>query len=398
MQGLGYYIPAIIGIAIFAFKLPDLIRAWHDPLLRAVEGLLLVASAVWVFAAPPTISTVNRLTGIPNFSAPLVYCILTAFCASCLILIITWRGEDPEKTRRATRWVFSVYSVVIVTLLVLFALADAPVERLRDLDTYYANTPYMREMIVLYLLAHTAAVVVTTVMCWRWSKRVQGWLRTGLVLIVIGYFGNVGYDAAKFGAVFARWTGRDWDWLSTDAAPPLAFVSARFIGAGFFLPLIGQRFQARWSDERTYRRLGPLLRELRSASASRPAPEMVAPWAPAELRLTYREADIHDHILLLNPYFDHALREKAALAARLHRLPADQVWAIGTAAMLVGAVRARIADPDGTVVGAAEAYSLESIEKPEDLVRVSRALRHPLVFAVQHQRPGRRTATDASHG
>ncbi|MEU5399906.1 MAB_1171c family putative transporter [Streptomyces sp. NPDC005963] len=393
MHGLGFYIPAVVGIAIFAFKLPDLLRARHDPLLRAVEALLLVASAVWAFAAPPTIAAVNRLTGIPNFSAPLVYCTLTAFCASCLILLITWRGEDPERTRRATRWVFGVYSTVIVVLLVLFALADAPVERLRDLDTYYATTPFMREMIVLYLLAHTAAVVITTVMCWRWSKRVQGWLRAGLVLIVIGYFGNIGYDVAKFGAVAARWSGRDRDWLSTDLAPPLAFVSALFIGAGFLLPLIGQRLQARWRDEHTYRRLGPLLRELRTATPERDAPEMVPAWARAELRLTYREAGIHDHILLLNPYFDRAVREQTARAARLQRLSGDQVWAIGTAAMLVDAVGARIADPEGRVLGAAEAYGPESIERLDDLVRVSHALRHPLVSAVRRTRPHRRTPT-----
>ncbi len=43
------------------------------------------------------------------------------------------------------RGVVSVYAGVIVALWVLFALADVPVERLRDLDTYYANTPFMRE-------------------------------------------------------------------------------------------------------------------------------------------------------------------------------------------------------------------------------------------------------------
>ncbi len=40
---------------------------------------------------------------------------------------------------------------MIVALWVLFLPADAPAERLRDLDTYYATTPFMREEILLYL-------------------------------------------------------------------------------------------------------------------------------------------------------------------------------------------------------------------------------------------------------
>ncbi len=74
----------------------------------------------------------------------------------------------PETTRSATRWVVAVYSGVIVALWVLFALADAHVERIRDLDTYYANTPFMREEIVLYLLAHTVACLITSKLIWNW--------------------------------------------------------------------------------------------------------------------------------------------------------------------------------------------------------------------------------------
>ena len=132
-----WWIPAGVLAAALAIKLPSIIRLWKDPMLRAVGGLLLLACAVFVFVAPSTIARVNRLTGVANFSGPWVYSLLTAFCAFCLLLIISWRNglsDRSDRTRRAMRGVVAVYSSVIVAMWVLFALADVPVERLRDLD------------------------------------------------------------------------------------------------------------------------------------------------------------------------------------------------------------------------------------------------------------------------
>lgn len=141
MNGQDYYIPAAAMATALAFKLPALRNNWRDPLLRSVCALLTLAGAVFTFAAPPTIEAVNHWTGVPNFSAPLVYCLITAFSAACLVLIVNWRGGPPEQTRRVSRrWILG-YSAVIAALTLLFIVGDAPVERLRDFDTYYANTP-----------------------------------------------------------------------------------------------------------------------------------------------------------------------------------------------------------------------------------------------------------------
>ena len=144
-----------MGVAL-VFKLPALLRG-----TGAIRCCVRSApcsrwpALVFFFAAPPTIGEVNDVIGITNFSAPLVYCLLTAFSAACLVLIVNWRGGPPEETRRVSRrWVIG-YSVVIVALVVLFVLGDTPVERLVDFDTYYANEPFVREMIVLYLVALT---------------------------------------------------------------------------------------------------------------------------------------------------------------------------------------------------------------------------------------------------
>ncbi|MCF6522407.1 MAB_1171c family putative transporter [Streptomyces sp. JJ36] len=380
MEGLDFYIPAAVGGAAFLFRLPALVRRRHDPLLRSVGGLLLVASAVFVFAAPPTIAWVNRVTGVPNISAPLVYCLLTGFCASCLVLIINWRGGDAASRRRATRWCTGVYAAVIVALAVLFALADAPEERLRDLDTYYATTPFMREMIVLYLVAHTAAVLVTTVLCCRWSRQIHGWLRSGILLLTAGYLLNLGYDGAKFAAVAARWAGRDWDWLSTGLAPRLASLSAVLIGIGFVLPLAGQRASQRRRARVAYRRLGPLWREVRHAVPGS-TPVRMSRWSPPQLLLTQRTSAIHDGMLLLAPYFDTAVRDRAHAAALRHGARAEEAAAIADAALTVAALRARSRAPDE----AARAGPVPARESPFDLVRMSEALSHPVVADVRRR-------------
>ncbi|MET7442042.1 hypothetical protein [Streptomyces sp. NPDC005568] len=226
---ISFWIPLAVLAVALAIRLPGIIKLWQDPLLRAVGGLLLLACAVFVFAAPDTIAWTNRVTGVPNISAPVVYTLLTAFCGSCLLLVIAWRNglsEHSPRTRRATRWVLALYTGVIVALWALFALADVPDERVRDLDTYYARTAFMREEILLYLLAHTAACLVTSRVIWNWIRTggLGPWLRGGLRFMGVGYAMNLLYDGAKLSAVLARWTGHDLDWLSTDLAPPVACV------------------------------------------------------------------------------------------------------------------------------------------------------------------------------
>ncbi|MGW1025955.1 MAB_1171c family putative transporter [Streptomyces sp. NPDC002577] len=390
MDGSDYYIPAVaLGVAL-ASKAPALVRAWRDPLLRSVCALLALGAAVFFFAAPPTIATVNRITGITNVSGPLVYCLLSAFSASCLVLMVNWRGGPPEVTRRVSRRWIAGYGVVIVVLAVLFVLGDAPVERLRDLDTYYANTPYMREMIVLYLAALTVAGVTMSVLCWRWSLKVHGWLRAGLLVIVFGYLFNLAYLVAKFAAVFARWAGHDWDDLSTYAAPLLASVGAEISAIGFCLPLVCQRLANSWSTWDTYRRLGPLWRELRPAMPQHDARALRLTWWPSvELLVTQRESDIHDGMLSLYPYFDADMRASAYAAAVARGSEPEQAHAVADAAMVTAALRARAADPDGRVISSAKATASASAsvrvsgraEGPRDLVRMSIALRQSPVVA-----------------
>ncbi|GKQ40359.1 DUF6545 domain-containing protein [Streptomyces sp. A012304] len=367
-----WWIPAGILAAALAIKLPSIVRLWTDPLLRAVGGLLLLACAVFVFVAPATIAWVNRVTGVPNISAPWVYSLLTAFCASCLLLIITWRhglSDRSARTRSAMRWVIGVYACVIVALWVLFALAEVPVERLRDIDTYYANTPYMRELILLYLLAHTTAALVTNGLVWNWVRTdgLDAWLRWGLKFLGAGYALQLVFDAAKLTAVGARWADRDLDWLSTAVAPPLACLSAVLIAVGFILPHAGQYLHDRWRIRLAHHELRPLYLLLRTGQGG--GLSFVLRTTP-ELRLIRRETFIRDALLSLTRFLDQDLRERAHDAAVALGLPPERAKHLAAAVTVLDAVDARNLaqerDGDGTC---------DTTDLLRDIVAVSRALR-----------------------
>ncbi|MPY63562.1 MAB_1171c family putative transporter [Streptomyces spongiae] len=373
---ISFWIPTAVLTAALVIKLPSIVKLWRDPLLRAVGGLLLLACAVFVFATPTTITRVNRITGVPNFSAPWVYSLITAFCASCLVLIIAWRGGLSDRSaspRRAMRWVVGVYSGVIVTLWVLFALADVPVERVHDLDTYYSTTPFMREEIVLYLVAHTIAVLITYRLVRNWIRTdgLDAWLRWGLRFLGVGYALNLVYDAAKLTAVGARWTDHDLDWMSTDLAPPVAALSAILVAVGFILPHTGQYLHGRWRVRLGHWRLRPLYVLLRTVSGSGVAFTLRA---TPELRLTRRETFIRDVLLQLTRHFDEGLLRRSYEAAVALGHEPRRASALAAAVTIQDALatRKRAVRPAGGDVPA----SPDTTDLLREIEAVSRILRH----------------------
>ncbi|MEU6669572.1 MAB_1171c family putative transporter [Streptomyces sp. NPDC046727] len=372
---ISFWIPTAVLTAALVIKLPSIIRWWRDPLLRAVGGLLLLACAVFVFCTPSTIARVNRLTGVPNISAPWCYALITAFSGSCLLLVITWRNGPSDRsaaTRRAMRRVISAYSGVIVALWVLFLLAGPHEERLRDLDTYYATTPFLREEILLYVVAHGVACLITSRLIRDWvrTEGLDAWLRRGLKLLGAGYALNLVFDAVKLTAVVARWCGRDLDWLSTHLAPPVAALSAILIAAGFILPHAGQYLHDRRRVRLAHRELRPLYRLLRGANGEGVP---FALRATPELRLTRRETFIRDGLLPLARHIDPGLGTRSYDAALGLGHPPERARALAAAVSILDAIENR--------AGTAEPASLAGPPDITSLLReigaVSRALRRP---------------------
>ncbi|NGO47217.1 MAB_1171c family putative transporter [Streptomyces ureilyticus] len=331
MDGLIYYIAAAVLWAGFAAQLPGLWHHRRDPLKRALCAVIFLAGGCFALGAPSTIAAINRLTGVPNAAAPVTYAALNAFSAFSLVLIVHWRGGDPDRIRRLSRGWLATYTVVIAVQLVLFAAGDAPFERRTTFDTYYATTPYIREMIALYLVAHMAAAFTTTILCWRWTRHITGWTRTALTLLALGWLCTSTYGVAKLVAVAARWTGHDWAALSTRLAPLLVAIGSALIAAGYIVPLLGPRLDSALA----LLRLGPLYRLLVGESGKRY--QVALSWrslGDVELQLTQRTTAIHDGLKRLSAHFDPQVRARAYDMAIAGSHSPAEAEAMGAAAMV----------------------------------------------------------------
>jgi hypothetical protein len=309
-----YAVPtSLLAIAVL-LKLPTLVRAWHDPNVKATALLLSFATAVHIVILPANIERLNQLTGVPNIASPWAYSFLTGFCATALTMIMRWREEPSPQRQRRMRRIYWIYAGVVVLLWGTFLLARVPEPRIYDLDTYYASTPWMCEHILLYLSAHMVTSLVATYMLVKWSPEVENrWLKSGVVFLQLGFTSGLLFDVAKLIAISARWSGHDWDGFSTYIAPPFALLSGILVAMGFIVPQAGP-LQQKWiRDRREYWRLRSLWRALRDVTPSA-APARFGLWVPLDLRLVQRQQRIHDALRVLAPYFDRDLYQKACRA------------------------------------------------------------------------------------
>ncbi|MEU8776890.1 MAB_1171c family putative transporter [Streptomyces sp. NPDC048606] len=401
-DGVNYYVPAsVLGLALLV-KLPTLLRGWRDPTVRAVNALLALPCAAFLLAAPPTITAVNRITGVSNLSALLVHCVMTAYACASLILLDLWRADagDPARTRRRVRRWKVGCGVVIAALVGLFSQGDVPVERPWDFDTYYATTPFIGEMVVLYLCAYVMAGVATTALCWNWmldigrkAAAIPGprtaadqSLRVGLLVLVLGAMGNVIFGLFKLTSIVARWTGRNWDALN-EGLPQFISASGMMIGVGLLVPAYGPGLIDRvWRPLRALTALRPLWRLVRGSGLNSGRRMFLPPsWgAGPEQVLLYRMTTIHDWMLELGGHCSDAVRERAHRESRARGAGECEAVAAGLAAMFAAAVEARGREaPSSAGAGdlATEAVRAAEAVDRDLLVSISRAL--PVV-------PGRR--------
>ncbi|MGW8864543.1 MAB_1171c family putative transporter, partial [Streptomyces sp. NPDC055768] len=342
MNGLINYVSCGVLWLCLVVKAPDLLRHRRDPYLGAICAVLGLAGLCFLLGAPPTVGAVNRLSGVPNLAAPLTYAAITGYCAASQVLIVRWRG-GPRVDRTVRRWTLA-YAAVVLGIGGLFALGDAPVERRTDLDTYYATTPFIAQMIVLYLVAHLTAVTVTTFSALRWARRVRGGLRAGLTLLGAGALCGAGYSTAKLVAVGARWSGRDWSALGTTVSPAAAGLGALLTVVGVLVPLVAPRVTEWRRAGRTYARLGPLERVLDDLLTRRalrlPRPRFASP----ATRLMWRQTSIHNALGHLDAYLDRDLYDRTRAGVLAATDDPERAEAAAWAAVITEAVR-READP-----------------------------------------------------
>ncbi|MFF8960142.1 MAB_1171c family putative transporter [Streptomyces sp. NPDC014894] len=375
----GYYACGFALFLVCALKLPALIRRPHDTLLRTVCLLLFIGGWTMIFGAPDAIAALNRFTGVTNAAAPVVYGMTTAFGGVSLLLIVNWRSGPPEQTRRASRRCVAAYSLATLAIFVLFWAGDAPVEEVALFDVVYANTPYIREMILTYLIAQGVAMMTTCTLCWRWSREVHGSLRAGLRILAPAYLAIVFYDILRLTAVTARWTGHDLDHL-IPLSVQFAAYSSVLGSVGFALPLAGPRVAQTARAVRQLRQLTPLWRALQQV----PTPGAIRtslPWwrtSPA-VALTGRKTALYDAIHALTPYCDPAVRDAAHRAALRDGHDEHSASVAADAAMILAARARQLGAPDDRRTAAPA-----SAWRSKDLVPLSLALASPVVRDHEH--------------
>ncbi|MCT7354160.1 hypothetical protein N4P33_18660, partial [Streptomyces sp. 15-116A] len=372
MSGLINYVSCGVLWLGLLVKAPDLLRHRRDPYLRAICAVLGLAGLCFFLGAPPTVGVVNRLGGTPNLAAPLTYAAITAYCAASQVLVVYWRG-GPRVHRTARRWILA-YAGVVAGIAVLFGLGDAPVERRTDLDTYYATTPFIAQMIVLYLVAHLVAATVTAVSSLRWARRVRGGLRVGLTLLGTGSLCGAGYSVAKLTAVIARWSGRDWSALGTAVSPAAAGLGALLTVVGVLVPLLTPWVAEVRQARRAYARLAPLeqtLDELLTRRALRlPRPRFASPTT----RLVWRQTSIHNALSHLDAYFDRDLYERTRRDVLTATGEPDRAEAAAWATVIAAAAREEAGPGQETPRPGTTGRLLDRIPDPHTLTRIADAL------------------------
>ncbi|WP_343299707.1 MAB_1171c family putative transporter [Streptomyces sp. 5-6(2022)] len=335
-----YWTCSLAGWVGVCFKLRDLLHSPRSPLKRAVCITLALASTSMFCAAPSSVAVINKTTGVPNLAALFVYIIIVMISASAHVMLAYWLHPLDRARQAARRWMLT-YAVLITVMIALFAAGDAPVERRLDFDTYYASAPYLREFILLYLVALAAATAAMMGLCWKWATLAgRPWLSRGLRMNGIGAAGGLAFSLAKLTAVIARWCGTDWDGLSSDLAPRFAAPATIFTAIGVALPSWGPyltRMRNRATRHTAYRELYPLWNALRQAAPAI-VPAARIPRGDFELRLIRRLAEINDGRLALRSYIDPRVKGLALRLGQEAGLTGSALHAVVEAARLKSAV------------------------------------------------------------
>ncbi|MFG2311510.1 MAB_1171c family putative transporter [Streptomyces sp. NPDC048566] len=377
MNGLINYVSAGLLWLGLAVKGPDLVRHRADPILRVMCTVMALAGLCFLLGAPPTVGWINHASGVPNLAAPLTYAAITAYSASSLVLIVHWRGGPG--VCRVARFVTATYGFVLLGITTLFATGAAPTERRTDFDTYYATTPLIAEMIVLYLVAHLAAVTATALWSLRWARKVHGWLRAGLYVLGTGTVVGAGYSLSKLAAITGRWCGRSWDPLGTEVATGLAGLGALLTVVGILLPWAAPSMMTWLLPQQSYRRLAPLERVLETILTGQSL-RLPRPWpsSPATL-LIWRQTSIHNALTYLDPFVDQTVFDRAHDQTLTATRDRQKARAAGWAAAVAAAVQAA---HDGRHPDRPE-YGHPVTEAPDaaELLRIAAALPSSTPFA-----------------
>jgi hypothetical protein len=378
----------VVGLLLLAYKIRALRSSWGSPRVVALISTVSFSAFAILFAAPANITWINWVSGVPNFTALLVYSLVVGFAGSSFALVLFWRYPVVQAWQRVRLIVVS-YGSIIAAMIVLFFKSEVDEERQVDFDTFYATQPTVAVFLFIYFVATAVGCGGQAYHCWQGARdeaiSARPWLARGLRWYSATGLFPVAFAVIKLFVLLMNWSGeRSFDVLST-AAPLMASLSIFPLVIAMALPVFGPRrpspslWVRRW---RTYFALRPLHRALVHVN---PGIVLVAPgkFLNPHHRVRRQIIELNDWRWALTPYFDLTVGEAATSLAREASLTKDEVAAVVEAAQLRAAGssdgRSRTPKPrpaseivDGTDLAA----------EHDRWVRISRAYQHsPIVDA-----------------
>lgn len=299
----------------------------------------------FIAAVPQTYSWIGRTSGLSNLATVIVYAAETT-AVFTQILWATYvfgparaEGEVPEVLRTWTVAAVNVAVVFVMGVLFFLAPVNDGASHPINFDMYYATNPVVSAFLILYLAAFGWALVKIVAMCRRWIPQLQpgGWSRRGLILLAVGSsIAVAGYCGGKTVAIVADWAGVPMRLLSSDIAPAFASAGVVVMLCGYASPsLIPQAIIAIG-----YVRLKPLWSALRQA-----VPEVANAAAPGRRPVrerVYRQlVEIHDALVVLQPYLTVEIGPQAKDLAEELQIRASRRAAVIEAARIAAAIEAR---------------------------------------------------------
>jgi hypothetical protein len=356
---LVYGVLAVISWSAFFFKLRDLVRDPGNRELRLLCLAIATFATPFVVASPWIYVRIDHALGVTNIATLFVYTSVAVCLASFLALLVSWSSAK-DRVRLWHRVLVAYAVISVASMVTLFWLGDvSDGEHHVDFDVHYAETPYIREFLLIYAVLFVVGMIGLAFMCWRYAKAVnRPWLRRGLRVVAVGAVFGLGYGVPKVASLTWDMFGTSpLHFISVHVAPMFASVAAWLFAAGFTMPAWGvglDNARERLTQYRAYRRLHPLWKAL-----TRAFPEVVLfpDLHPDNPRRALREDDlpfiirrmvfeIRDAQLALLPYICPAVAESARELCEIRRVPAEQAEALIEAAQIKGALRAMEAGGD----------------------------------------------------
>ncbi|CAL9506128.1 hypothetical protein SUDANB106_03564 [Streptomyces sp. enrichment culture] len=328
---------ALVGLAAFCYKLPELLRRRGDPALWALETYFLCSGLSFLIDLNWLRDDVSRLFGYPNLTTLMTQAAVVVLTAAQQVVLVHW-SRPPERAAVLARRRVLAFSAALAVLVVLFFVVEPYRQTASAEGTLLRNMqdPGYAGYLLLYITVCAVGQVGAVRLSYRYARIARRtWLRAGMWTVTAGASLILVYCAIRYTQIAGTQLGHDmsaWEpayWLAGS-------VGALLQVFGWTVPSWGPALSGRLRGYRSYLRLRPLwwaLYEAVPAIALEPPPGRpldLLPPADLDYRLHRRVIEILDGYHALGPHLPRGAEQGS---------PADE------ARLLRAALDARAGDP-----------------------------------------------------